>query len=81
MKWRMTTQGFIENRPKTIDITPVVDPFSFRLDRQPNPHLGFGIGEHFCLGTHLARLESRALFEGILDRMHDIEVTGPVSVS
>ncbi|MCB1260554.1 MAG: cytochrome P450, partial [Acidimicrobiales bacterium] len=33
------------------------DPYAFRLDRSPNPHLGFGIGEHYCLGAHLARLD------------------------
>ena len=32
------------------------DPFGFRIDRDPNRHLGFGIGEHFCLGAHMARL-------------------------
>ena len=29
------------------------DPFAFRIDRHPNRHLGFGIGEHFCLGANL----------------------------
>jgi cytochrome P450 len=33
------------------------DPFSFRVDRQPNEHYAFGIGVHFCLGANLARLE------------------------
>ena len=33
------------------------DPFTFRIDRDPNRHLGFGVGEHFCLGSHVARLE------------------------
>ncbi|MBW2233496.1 MAG: cytochrome P450, partial [Deltaproteobacteria bacterium] len=37
------------------------DPFTFRVDRHPNPHLGFGIGEHFCIGSHLARASQRAL--------------------
>ena len=33
------------------------DPFAFRVDRRPNPHLAFGFGEHFCMGAHLARVE------------------------
>jgi cytochrome P450 len=36
-------------------------PFEFDITRDPNPHLGFGTGEHFCLGAHVARLSSRAL--------------------
>ena len=36
------------------------EPFAFRIDREPNRHIGFGIGEHVCLGAHLARLELRA---------------------
>jgi cholest-4-en-3-one 26-monooxygenase len=54
------------------------DPDVFDVERKNNNHLAFGIGEHFCLGTHLARLETRVMFEGILSRMHDIEVAGPV---
>jgi cholest-4-en-3-one 26-monooxygenase len=54
-------------------------PDVFDIDRQPNHHLAFGVGEHFCLGTHLARLETRVMFEGILERMHDLELAGPVS--
>ena len=41
--------------------------------------MAFGVGEHFCIGTHLARLETRVMFEGILERMHDMELAGPVS--
>ena len=35
------------------------DPENFRIDRDPNSHLAFGFGTHFCLGNQLARLELR----------------------
>jgi cytochrome P450 len=53
-------------------------PFHFQVDRQPNPHLAFGIGEHFCLGAHLARLELRAVFRHLVARLDRAELTGPV---
>jgi len=52
------------------------DPFAFRIDRSPNRHLGFGIGEHFCLGAHLARRSSTALFGEIARRVERIELAG-----
>jgi hypothetical protein len=52
------------------------DPFSFRVDRKPNPHLGFGIGEHFCLGAHLARHSQRALLSELVRRIDSIELAG-----
>ncbi len=39
------------------------DPDEFHVDRQPNEHLAFGHGAHFCLGASLARLELRIMFE------------------
>jgi cytochrome P450 len=54
------------------------DPFAFRVDRDPNPHLGFGIGEHFCLGAHLARKSQRALFSELIGRLEEVEIDGPV---
>lgn len=52
------------------------DPDRFDVGRSPNPHLSFGIAEHFCLGVHLARLEARVFFETLLDRFPVIELTG-----
>jgi cytochrome P450 len=52
------------------------DPFAFRVDRDPNPHLGFGIGEHFCLGANLARQSQRALFDELLSRLEHVELAG-----
>ena len=54
------------------------DPDRFDVARQPNEHVAFGIGEHFCLGAGLARLELRVMFEELLRRLPDIELAGPV---
>jgi cholest-4-en-3-one 26-monooxygenase len=54
------------------------DPDVFRVDRKPNPHLGFGIGEHFCLGANLARLELRVIFDELARRLESVELAGPV---
>jgi cytochrome P450 len=59
------------------DETVFDDPDAFDIRRDPNPHLSFGIGEHFCLGVHLARLEGRVFFEELLTRFPSIERTGP----
>ncbi|MBV8462082.1 MAG: cytochrome P450, partial [Acidimicrobiales bacterium] len=53
-------------------------PFDFDIRRTPNPHLSFGHGGHFCLGANLARLEIRVVFDELLDRLCDFELTGPV---
>jgi cholest-4-en-3-one 26-monooxygenase len=54
------------------------DPDVFRIDRRPNPHVGFGIGEHFCLGANLARLELRVIFSELARRLEAVELAGPV---
>jgi cytochrome P450 len=54
------------------------DPFAFRIDRRPNPHLAFGFGEHVCLGGHLARVELETIFRHLLDRLDWFELSGPV---
>ncbi|MFQ5512964.1 MAG: cytochrome P450 [Myxococcota bacterium] len=48
------------------------DPDRFRIERNPQ-HLGFGIGNHFCLGANLARMEMRIAFEELLRRLPDME--------
>ena len=58
------------------DIFP--EPFTFDITRTPNDHIAFGMGEHFCLGSHLARLELYAMFEGLFERLPDLELAGPI---
>jgi cytochrome P450 len=53
------------------------EPNRFKIDRHPNPHLGFGIGEHFCLGANLARKSQRALFRELAARLEHVEADGP----
>jgi cytochrome P450 len=56
------------------------DPFRFDVGRGPNDHLAFGLGAHFCLGAHLARLEIRIFLEELLPRIDTIDLAGdPVS--
>ena len=54
------------------------DPFAFRIDRSPNRHLAFGVGEHVCLGAHLARVELETVFRHLLGRLAQFELSGPV---
>jgi cytochrome P450 len=53
-------------------------PDAFDIRRDPNPHVAFGHGIHFCLGASLARLEIRVLFEELLPRFRHAHVIGPV---
>lgn len=50
------------------------EPASFRIDREPNNHLAFGIGPHFCLGANLARLELQILYGQLTRRFPDLRV-------
>ena len=51
---------------------------TFDAARDPNPHVAFGFGAHFCIGAVLARLEGRILLEELLTRFGTLEVAGPV---
>jgi len=52
------------------------EPFRFRVDRDPNPHLAFGFGAHLCLGRVLAKMEIETVFRELLSRVDDIELAG-----
>jgi cytochrome P450 family 142 subfamily A polypeptide 1 len=62
------------------DESHFTDPYTFRPDREPNDHLAFGVGAHFCLGSNLAKLELRTLLDVVLDRMPDLQLAtdGPL---
>ena len=64
------------------DETKWVNPFDFDVARYADTHaatqLGFGVGQHFCLGSRLAELQLRVLFEEMLKRFPDIHVSGPI---
>jgi cytochrome P450 len=50
----------------------------FDAARDPNPHLAFGFGAHFCIGAALARMEGRVVLEELLARFGSVESAGPV---
>lgn len=53
------------------------DPDRFDVTRDPNPHITFGIGEHFCLGANLARMQLRCVLREVATRLPDIHATAP----
>ncbi|HEU5031341.1 MAG TPA: cytochrome P450 [Spirillospora sp.] len=54
------------------------DPYRFDVTRTPNDHIAFGKGSHFCLGSALARLEMRIMFEELLPRLADVRLAGGI---
>jgi cholest-4-en-3-one 26-monooxygenase len=60
------------------DESVFTDGHRFDVGRTPNEHLAFGVGQHFCLGASLARLEIRIMFEELVRRFPKIEPAGPV---
>jgi cytochrome P450 len=57
------------------------NPFRFDVGRDPNKHLAFGYGVHFCLGAALARMEMNSLFYELIPRLESIELAGQPELS
>ncbi len=54
-----------------------VDPFRFDIARKPNPHIGFGgRGPHYCLGSHVAKMQTKAIITELFRRLPDIHTVG-----
>ena len=58
------------------DETVFSDPYRFDIRRHPNPHITFGFGAHFCLGTNLAKAELRAVLKALIPVLPKLELTG-----
>ena len=52
------------------------DPYRFDVTRDPNPHIAFGLGTHFCLGASFARMTLRTLLEELVPRIRNLRVVG-----
>ena len=57
------------------------DPFRFDIEREPNKHVAFGFGVHFCLGAGLARMEIGKFLAELLPRLTSIELNGVPALS
>jgi len=58
------------------DETVFENPDRFDVRRDPNPHLAFGFGPHFCMGASLARIELKVMFSELLRRLPDLHLAG-----
>jgi cytochrome P450 len=71
----------IWNNSANRDEAVFADPYRFDGSRNPNPHLGFAYGPHFCIGANLARLEMRVLLELMLEHMTELEIAAEPEVT
>ncbi len=67
--------------PANRDEAVFTNPDICDVTRTPNPHLGFAVGKHSCLGAHLARLDMQIMMEVMLERLDEIELAGPVEMA
>jgi cytochrome P450 len=58
------------------DDSVFTDPYRFDITRNPNPHITFGFGAHFCLGTNLAKAELRSMLKALLPVLPRLALTG-----
>ena len=56
------------------------DPFTFDVTRDPNPHIAFGYGTHFCIGANFARRELEILFGKLTREWTDLRVVTEIDV-
>jgi cytochrome P450 len=64
--------AFVSKHPEVSD-----DPEVFDITRKPNSRVAFGVGTHFCMGSHIARLEMRVTLEEFLGRFSKVSLAGP----
>ncbi|WP_307198173.1 cytochrome P450 [Neobacillus niacini] len=64
--------GAANRDPKKFNNANVLD-----ITRNPNPHIAFGYGIHFCLGSSLARLEAQIAIQTLLQRLHNLQMATP----
>jgi cytochrome P450 len=69
---RITLWNTSANRDETV----FAEPDRFRLDREPNRHVTFGSGRHYCIGARVARLELIAFLTELLSRVDHLELIG-----
>jgi cytochrome P450 len=79
LKGREIHQGdhvVIWNASANRDEENFTEPYRFDITREPNNHVAFGYGEHFCIGANLARVELRVMIDELMRRLPDMETTG-----